>query len=167
MFRYVGQVASGAYGLLHIRDDEGQYGDHNVMYVLVLSQGQLVRRRDPFLTPLIPKTEGIDPDSSRQELSDYIQKYLPLGTIVALKTGGKKLMIFGRYQQDTANDQVFDYVGCPYPEGNITAKATFLFNHEDIGWIHYLGYADADDEAWVTNLKALPAAELESAQPST
>jgi hypothetical protein len=155
LFRYIAQVAPGSYGQLHINDDEGRYGDANTMFVLVLARGELARRKDPFFTPYIPNVEGPDPYATLRPLSDRIPKYLPLGSVVVLNNGEKKLMIFGRCQKDTANDRVFDYVGVPYPEGNIMAKATFLFNHEDIAWIHYLGFADEEEEAWADKLKAV------------
>ncbi len=51
----------------------------------------------------------------------------PIGSIVILKAGTKKLMIFGRKQQ-VATDEVrkFDYMGCPYPEGYINPDFTYL-----------------------------------------
>jgi len=156
LLRYIANVAPGSYGQVHLYDDESHFGDSNVMYVYVLCRGELIRRIDPFFTPYIPNVEGPDPDSQPLPVSTRIPKYLPIGSIVVLKGGEKKLMIFGRYQQDTANDTVFDYVGCPYPEGNIGTKATFLFNHEDIAWIHWLGMSDEEDEALNDELKQLP-----------
>ena len=46
-------------------------------------------------------------------------KYLPMGTVVILKKGSKKLMIFGRKQMDTATQKEYDYISYLYPEGNI------------------------------------------------
>ena len=41
---------------------------------------------------------------------------LPIGSIVRLKNGERKLMIFGILQRERENpDQVFDYVAVPYP----------------------------------------------------
>ena len=83
----------------------------------------------------------IDPFS--YEIAD---KYLPIGSVVRLKNGSKLLMIFGRAQIDTAKGKVFDYAGCLYPEGNISDKHSFLFNHEDIEELRYRGYDDCDEE---------------------
>ena len=77
---------------------------------------------------------------------DIADKYLPIGSVVRLKNGSKLLMIFGRAQIDTAKGEVFDYAGCLYPEGNISDKHSFLFNHEDIEELRYRGYDDNDEE---------------------
>jgi len=42
---------------------------------------------------------------------------------------------------------------CPYPEGNIGTKATFLFHHADIAWIHWLGMSNEEDGALTDKLK--------------
>jgi len=149
LFRYIGEVAPLSYGQLHLRDPDGRYGHYNTQYLAVLSRGIVTEIPDPFFTPCIPNVEGFDPDSEEEQcVSDFVDKYLPIGSVVTLHGGTKKLMIFGRHQQDTANDRVFDYVGCPYPEGNIGSRATFLFNHNDIAWVHYFGLRDGEEQAW-------------------
>ncbi|EJV59015.1 hypothetical protein BWGOE4_16570 [Bacillus mycoides] len=43
---------------------------------------------------------------------------LPIGSIVILKEGTKKLMIYGRKQQvETDKVKKFDYMGCFLPRG--------------------------------------------------
>ena len=44
---------------------------------------------------------------------------LPLGSIVILKGGFKKLMIIGRKIVQGENKEFYDYLGCLYPEGDI------------------------------------------------
>jgi len=157
-FRFIAQVAPSAYGQLYIRDDEDQFGNHarNTEFVVVLARGAITLATDPFFTPCIPNVEGFDPDSEEEKhVSDFVDKYLPIGSVVRLDGGTKKFMIFGRHQQDTANDQVFDYVGCPYPEGNVGPKATFLFNHKDIAWVHYFGLRDGEEQAWCSQLLSI------------
>ncbi len=56
IFKFVGQVASGSYGLLYIEDDE-ERGYNNVCQVFVLKRGKLERADDPFFSPLIPTVE--------------------------------------------------------------------------------------------------------------
>ncbi|WP_240671797.1 DUF4176 domain-containing protein [Bacillus thuringiensis] len=52
---------------------------------------------------------------------------LPIGSIVILKEGTKKLMIYGRKQQvETDKVKKFDYMGCFYPEGYISPDFTYL-----------------------------------------
>ncbi|MDR1264513.1 MAG: DUF4176 domain-containing protein [Propionibacteriaceae bacterium] len=156
LFKYIGKVAPGSYGQLHVYDADGSYGDHKTMFLLTLARGELLRWKDPFFNPIIPNVDGPYPGCPPDPLHERMPKYLPLGSVVTINGGEKKLMIFGRCQKDTANDRVFDYVGCPYPEGNITPRATFLFDHDDIAWVHYLGFADEDEEAWTDKLKSLP-----------
>ena len=60
---------------------------------------------------------------------------LPIGTIVLLKGGKKRLMIFGIRQCLTtanSNKEEYDYIGVPYPEGNVGTECQFVFNHENI-----------------------------------
>jgi len=149
-FQHIARVAPNAYGELFLRQDGDKYGDHvkKTSSMVVLGRGESTFVEDPFFSPCVPSIEGFDPDEENPALQDYVDKYLPLGTVVVLKDGDKPLMVFGRQQKDTANDQVFDYVGCPFPEGNVGPRATFLFNHDDIAWIHFLGYADDEEWAW-------------------
>lgn len=70
---------------------------------------------------------------------------LPIGTIVLLKEGTKKVMIFGRKQIDKDNNKVWDYIACLYPEGNISSELYFLFNKEDIEEVVFKGYEDEED----------------------
>jgi len=75
-----------------------------------------------------------------------MQKLLSIGTIVLLKNGQKRLMIYGRLQSDANTGQMFDYVGCLYPEGNISHEYTYLFNQGDIENIYFEGFVDEEEE---------------------
>ena len=70
---------------------------------------------------------------------------LPLGSIVLLKDGEKKLMIYGRGQLSVTTGEGFDYVACLWPEGNLDEEFMFLFNNEDIEEVSHHGYADEED----------------------
>ena len=62
-----------------------------------------------------------------------ISDLLPIGSIVLLRDGEKRLMIIGVMQNDaggTGNN--YDYLGILYPEGHIGEGFQYLFNHEDI-----------------------------------
>ena len=50
------------------------------------------------------------------------EKYLPIGSVVRLVNGTKKIMIFGRLQIQASSGQKWDYVACLYPEGNLNEK---------------------------------------------
>ncbi|MEC5240206.1 MULTISPECIES: DUF4176 domain-containing protein [Bacillus] len=78
---------------------------------------------------------------------------LPIGSIVILKEGTKKLMIFGRKQQvETDEVRKFDYMGCLYPEGYINPDFTCLFNHDDIQEVVSTGYEDQDEHTFQENV---------------
>ncbi|MFJ8453935.1 MULTISPECIES: DUF4176 domain-containing protein [Bacillus cereus group] len=77
----------------------------------------------------------------------------PIGSIVILKEGTKKLMIFGRKQQvETDEVRKFDYIGCPYPEGYINPDFTYLFNHDDIQEVVSTGYEDQEERTFQENV---------------
>jgi hypothetical protein len=71
-------------------------------------------------------------------------KYLPIGSVVLLKEGKKRLMIYGVKQQESNTDKVWDYVACLFPEGNIDLEHTYVFNHDQIHKIYYLGLNDEE-----------------------
>ncbi|QWG34490.1 DUF4176 domain-containing protein [Bacillus mycoides] len=76
-----------------------------------------------------------------------------IGSIVILKEGTKKLMIFGRKQQvETDEVRKFDYMGCPYPEGYIDPNFTYLFNHDDIQEVVSTGYEDQEERTFQENV---------------
>ncbi len=70
-------------------------------------------------------------------------KYLPIGSIVLLKDAKKRMMItgFAIKTKDSGND-VFDYMGCLYPEGILSLNKVLLFNHDQIDKIFYIGFTD-------------------------
>ena len=74
-----------------------------------------------------------------------MKKYKPLGSVVLLKNGTKRVMIYGRKQILASTGELFDYVACLYPEGNIGAEYTFLFNDDDIEEVIFEGYSDKED----------------------
>ncbi|MEK4743514.1 MULTISPECIES: DUF4176 domain-containing protein [Bacillus] len=77
----------------------------------------------------------------------------PIGSIVILKEGTKKIMIFGRKQQvETDEVRKFDYMGCPYPEGYINPDFTYLFNHDDIQEVVSTGYEDQEERTFQENV---------------
>lgn len=82
------------------------------------------------------------------------------GSIVLLKGGNKRLMIYGRKQLITdegikniqaqggnvPEDSMYDYIGVFYPEGFIDEEHTYIFNHSDIIDIIFEGYEDEEEE---------------------
>ena len=81
-----------------------------------------------------------------------MKELLPLGSIVILKEGEKKLMIYGRGQFAADSKEEFDYVACLWPEGNLNEEFVYLFNHLDIGSVFHQGYSDDEDTVFLDAL---------------
>ena len=74
------------------------------------------------------------------------KEMLPVGSVVLLKGGKKKLMVIGIFQLNEDESKMYDYLGVPYPEGFIGADRNFLFSHEDITDIVFTGYTNPERE---------------------
>ncbi len=83
-----------------------------------------------------------------------MKEYLPIGSIVLLNNGTKKVMIYGRRQMN-AEKKIFDYVACLYPEGNINEEYNFLFNNEDIAEVIFKGFTDDEEKEFINMLTSL------------
>ena len=70
---------------------------------------------------------------------------LPIGSVVALKEGKKKLMIIGRIQENEKTKKLYDYAGCNWPEGYMDKDHCYVFNHEDIDCLYYIGLQDIEE----------------------
>lgn len=82
-----------------------------------------------------------------------IKELLPIGSIVLLKEGEKKLMVVGIMQLEADGDgKEYDYLGVLYPEGHIGDGFQYLFNHEDIKNVFFRGYEDSERRDFLTKL---------------
>lgn len=85
-----------------------------------------------------------------------IKDLLPIGSIVLLKEGKKKLMVAGIKQTDVSDlKQEYDYLGLLYPEGSIGENFQYLFNHEDINEVFFRGYEDEEREVFIGKLSEI------------
>lgn len=73
--------------------------------------------------------------------------YLPIGSVVLLKNANKRVMIYGRIVRSTDDETVYDYVGCPYPEGAMGSDDKLLFNHDQIQMVYFIGFQDLEEIA--------------------
>lgn len=81
---------------------------------------------------------------------DYL---LPIGSVVLLKGGIKKLMITGVCQSNTTDPTVlYDYVAVLYPEGQLASNANFMFNHNRISDVIFKGYENPEREDFIRYL---------------
>ncbi len=81
------------------------------------------------------------------------KELLPIGTVLHLKGGSKRLMIFGILQADSNKpDQEYDYIGIPYPEGNMGIKSQYMFMHTDVEHIYFRGFEDVERQEFIFKL---------------
>ena len=86
-------------------------------------------------------------------MNNNLGRFLPIGTVILLKGGKKRLMITGFCSYDNEKkDKAYDYTGCLYPEGIITNKQMALFNHSQIEKIFFLGYQDQEEKIFKQNM---------------
>lgn len=78
------------------------------------------------------------------------KELLPIGSVVLLKGGSKKLTIIGlKPVKEEEPDTIYDYIGVLYPEGFISNEYNFLFNHSDINDIVFTGYNNPERESFI------------------
>lgn len=80
-----------------------------------------------------------------------IKNYLPLGSVVRLKNGTRKLVIIG-INQKGSDDKTYDYSSVLYPYGYLNSDELFLFNNSNIDEIIYNGYSDSELENYYDDL---------------
>lgn len=90
-------------------------------------------------------------------MNEQIQeKYLPIGTVVMLKGGEKRVMITGFcIVTEEDKNKMYDYLGCIYPEGALDPKQGLMFNHDQIDKIYHMGLIDAEEQEFKKKLKEL------------
>lgn len=87
-----------------------------------------------------------------------LENFLPIGTVVSLKGGTKKLMIFGilqRIENGDGNILEYDYIGVPYPEGNMGTEFQYMFNHSQIEHIYFEGFNNIERQKFIHEFSEL------------
>jgi hypothetical protein len=80
--------------------------------------------------------------------NENLKGFLPLGSVVLLEGGEKRLMIVGRKQIQETSRQSYDYSAVLFPEGYQNANQLYLFNAEDISYIFQMGLLDSEELAF-------------------
>ncbi|MBQ8110566.1 MAG: DUF4176 domain-containing protein [Clostridia bacterium] len=80
------------------------------------------------------------------------ENLLPVGSVVLLKGGEKRVMICGRIQTKAGDDTIYDYVACYYPEGIVDATNMFFFNRDAIDNVYFIGFQDAEELLYRNNV---------------
>lgn len=79
--------------------------------------------------------------------------FLPIGSIVLLKNGDKKVMVTGFCTTPNDNkNKIYDYSGCVYPEGVINSNEVCLFNNNQIAQVLFKGYENDEEIAFKKKL---------------
>ncbi len=74
-----------------------------------------------------------------------MKMYLPVGSLVSLKEGSKRLSIVGRCLIQPGSEQIYDYGAILYPEGMVDSSKIWLFNESDIERVWFIGFQDEEE----------------------
>ena len=79
-----------------------------------------------------------------------LEYLLPIGSRVLLKGSTKKVMVIGFFvgYKEEGRKEVYDYLGCLWPEGVIDSDKNIVFNHEDIEEVISKGVEDDEEIAF-------------------
>lgn len=70
---------------------------------------------------------------------------LPIGSVVLLKGGNKRVMICGRIQTRAGEEKIYDYSACYFPEGIVDTSNMFFFDRDAIDVIFFIGCQDEEE----------------------
>ena len=90
---------------------------------------------------------------------------LPLGSVVLLNGGTKKVMIIGYCMKTPEKpNKIFDYCGCVFPEGVLRSDVTCVFDHEQIKEVCFSGYKNDESNKFLDRVVTLTSKEDEKEQ---
>ncbi len=97
-------------------------------------------------------------------MNEIKPKYLPVGTVVLLENGTKRVMINGFCTMDANKpDKIYDYSGVLFPEGSLSSDQTLLFDHSQIVRVDHYGLDDQEEKEFKVKLVQIAAAAEASA----
>lgn len=97
-------------------------------------------------------------------MNEIKAKYLPVGTVVLLANGSKRVMINGFCTMDANKpDKIYDYSGVLFPEGSLSSDQTLLFDHSQIVRVDHYGLEDQEEKDFKVKLVQIAKAAEESA----
>lgn len=82
------------------------------------------------------------------------ENLLPIGSVVLLNGGNKRVMICGRIQARAGEDTIYDYSGCFFPEGIVNPEEMFFFNRDAIESVFFIGFQDPEELAFRSTVLA-------------
>ncbi len=128
-----------------------------LMFSLLMSLAACSNQESP--------SNGTPESGAKGEVSDISVEYnedefLPIGSVVLLEGGNKRIMICGRIQAQAGSDIIYDYSACYYPEGIVDPKSMFFFNRDAIETVYFRGYEDQDELDYRHELEQLGELEI-------
>lgn len=82
------------------------------------------------------------------------KEFLPIGSVVLLKGGTKRVMVTGFCSVDNnEKERMYDYTGCLYPEGIINSNEICLFDNNQIDQVFFKGFVDPEEIKFKEDLK--------------
>lgn len=87
----------------------------------------------------------------------HVNSLLPIGSVVLLCGGHKKLMIIGFLQGVQSGDErkQYDYIGVLFPEGFISVDSLILFNHDQIDSVAFTGCDDEERRIFIERVSEI------------
>lgn len=89
-------------------------------------------------------------ERKKREISEGMEKYMPIGSVITIKNYNKLIMIIGFNHSNTT--QTYDYIGCVYPFGINSENSTILFNHEQIERVYHIGFINNQERLFKSEL---------------
>lgn len=77
---------------------------------------------------------------------------LPIGSVVLLKGGEKRIMITSRIVTRAGADEIYDYAACYYPEGLVNSSDMIFFNRDAIDTVFFIGFQDNEELEFRTSI---------------
>lgn len=87
--------------------------------------------------------------------SEVGEKWLPVGSVVEVTGANEPVLVIGRYQKSAETGELYDYIGCSYEKGNVSADDTWIFNHDMVTGIYFRGFEDEEESEFQEKLNSL------------
>lgn len=82
------------------------------------------------------------------------EKFLPIGSVVLLKGATHKIMINGYCAvAEERKNKIFNYRGCPYPEGILSTNGVALFDNDQIAEVCHMGFKNQESLDFINTLQ--------------
>ncbi len=91
--------------------------------------------------------------TSVEEVVEEKEESYPIGTVVMLRGGQKRLMIIGFDPlNEERTNKAYDYIGCLFPEGILATDKIAMFNHDQIEKVYHQGLLDEEEKEFKERL---------------